>query len=60
MGEERDDSRPETRVAVDVIELKEIGLGMADTGHLDAVLECGSEEAGSLAVLQDLNLAGEE
>ena len=38
---------------MDVTELKEIGLEMADTGHLDAVLECGSEEV----VLQDSNIA---
>jgi hypothetical protein len=60
VGEEQDDSRPETRVAVDVTVLKETGFGMAGTGHLTAVLECGSEEAGSLVVLQDSNLADEE
>lgn len=52
--EERDDNRQETRVAVDVTEPKGIGLEMADTGHLDEVLGCGSE-----VVLQDSNLAEE-
>jgi hypothetical protein len=32
---------------------------MADTAHLDAVLECDSEGAGLIVVLQDSSLAGE-